>query len=158
MAVNRFEPHILFLAEDSANSDILNGIQLSVPFNKQRQMQILPACGGWIKVKRKFEDNYIAYLRNNSTGYVVLVVDFDRDENRAEEIRKSVPVDVQDRVFVFGAWEEPEKIKLGILEDVGKKLAEDCKSGTNDTWKLEAFGHNAIELARFRKAACEILF
>ena len=158
MAVNRYHPHILFLPEDSANSEILNGIQLSVHFDKQRQMQILPACGGWIKVKKKFEDDYIAYLNNNSTGYVVLVVDFDRDENRAEEMRKSVPLDVHDRVFVFGAWKEPEKIKLGSLEHIGRKLADDCVSGTSETWDHEAFQHNANELARFRETACEILF
>lgn len=158
MAVNKYQRHILFLPEDAANVEILNGIQLKVPFANQRKMQILPPCGGWMDVKKKFEAEYITYLENYSGGYVVMVVDFDGKENRAVEVKESVPYRLLQRVFVFGSLNEPEEIKLGSLENVGKKLAQDCISATTVTWDHEAFFHNASELARFRETVCEILF
>ncbi|MBX3294830.1 MAG: hypothetical protein KF762_03885 [Acidobacteria bacterium] len=158
MAINQYRPHLLFLPEDYANTQILNGIHLKVDYARQRQMQILPYCGGKDKVMLAFKREYIDYLRKRPNGHVVLIIDFDSNAKRAEEIMNSVPDDIRDRVFVFGSLDEPEEINLGGLENVGKKLAEDCISETSVTWNHEAFRHNASELARFRETVCEILF
>lgn len=58
MSVNRALPHILVLPEDDANRQFANGFHLEVDAARQRQMQVLPVAGGWMKVLDRLRTEY----------------------------------------------------------------------------------------------------
>lgn len=159
MSCNRELAHILVIPEDDANRQLANGLHMMVAPRRQRQLQVLREVGGWRRVLKTFEQQYIAYLTTYPAGHVVLLVDFDLQEDRFIEARKCIPQDFADRVFVFGVWDEPETMKeLGAPEIVGQLLATDCRERTDHTWSHPMLKHNADELARIRKTVCEVIF
>ena len=91
---------------------------------------------------------------------MVLLIDFDGKEDRLEEAKAGIPGHLTDRVFVLGAWTEPEALKadLGSYETIGLALAKDCREGTDTTWGHDLLRHNATELDRLRKHVRPILF
>ncbi|MGH9947424.1 MAG: hypothetical protein ACRD6X_09505 [Pyrinomonadaceae bacterium] len=129
MSCNPYKRHVLIIPEDDANRQIANGFHLRIDFTRQRQIQVLPECGGWSKVVDCFKKDYVPYLETYTQGHMILVIDFDKDPNRFESVKSEIPDPLTDRVYIVGAWDEPEGIKLGPLESVGGLLASDCQNG-----------------------------
>jgi len=91
---------------------------------------------------------------------MVLLIDFDGQEDRLDEAMEVIPDDLRERVFVLGALTEPEDLRraLGSYEEIGSRLARDCQSDTEETWTHPLLRHNAGELARLRACVRPILF
>ena len=100
-------------------------------------------------------------MRKFTERFVVFLVDFDQHEDRMQHVRTGIPEDLIDRVFVLGAWSEPEALKgagLGSYETIGKAMADDCQGGTDTIWGHELLQHNVHELNRLREDVVPILF
>lgn len=157
MSVNRNRPHVFVLPEDDANLQIATGFVLEFP---TRQIQRLPVARGWREVLRRFESEHIPGMQEYPDRLVVLLIDFDRREDRLNEARAAIPSHLIDRVFILGAWNEPEDLRndLGSLETIGRALARDCRQNTDTTWGHALLRHNSSEVARFCERARQILF
>lgn len=158
MSVNAYLPHVLVLPEDDANRQIANGFVLSV---STRQIQVLKEVGGWSSVRDRFTSDQRRSMEGNPNRFIVLLVDFDGDQNRLQAMKDVVPDHLKDRVFVLGAFSEPEALRqagLGPYEGIGRALAEDCRTGANDTWGHPLLHHNEPELGRLRQQVRPILF
>lgn len=161
MSVNRFLPHVLVLPEDDANRFLANGFQLEITGLPQRQMQVLPAAGGWGAVRDTFASDHVADMTGNHHRFMVLLVDFDDDSTRLETMQKSIPAQLAARVFVIGARGNPEELKAALkepLEDIGMRLARECRDDSDETWSHEQLGHNKAELDRLRADVRSLLF
>jgi hypothetical protein len=161
MAVNRHLPHVLLLPEDDANSQVATGFHLQVSPLRQRQMQVSPVAGGWNRVLNLFETEHAMEMERWSFRYMVLLIDFDGVPNRLEIARTRIPAHLTDRVFILGAWSEPEDLRtagLGSYETIGKAMADDCRNGTSTIWGHELLRHNAFEIGRLRQHILPILF
>ena len=159
MSINRFADHVFILPEDDANRQLANGFLLNV--HVTTQIHILKEVGGWARVRDCFASDHLGGMRRFGRRFMVLLVDFDNDINRREAIKATIPEDLVDRVFVLGAWGEPEELRragLGTFEEVGKALAEDCRSGSQGIWEHHLLQHNKDELERLREAACNAIF
>ena len=156
--VNRHQPHVLVLPEDDANRQIANGFLLEL--EQIRQVQLLNEAGGWIEVLDRFESEQIAYLGKYRHGSIVLLIDFDCDPGRLSKAKGRIPEHLINRVFILGAWAEPEKLKpdLGSYETIGRQLAMDCRYGATATWGHELLRHNSTEVDRMREQIRPILF
>ena len=146
---NRHKPHVLVLPEDYANDQLITGLLLRL--NNPRQIQALEAAGGWLSVLERFESNEVDGMERYPARLVVLLIDFDGESGRLAEVQARIPKHLADRVFVLGAWTEPEDLKragLGSYETIGRALANDCLKDTRTTWEHEMLRHNAHELAR----------
>ena len=68
---------------------------------------------------------------------------------------------MKDRVFIFGARSEPEKLKKQIgksFKTIGKSLADECAGAEGDLWQHEEIIHNVQELERAKKKLKDFLF
>ncbi len=156
MSANRLKPHVLILPEDDANRQLANGFERGL---RTRQFQVLPPAGGWPKIGPKFELAHIPEMRANPNRQMVLLVDFDKSKVRFDQIWKSVPDDLLNRVFILGVWTNPEKLKHSrSLESIGKELAIACKDDVPGDWNDELLRHNLPELERMRQSIGPILF
>jgi len=148
MSVNRKRLHVFVLPEDDANLQLATGFVLEFP---TRQIQRLPVAGGWREVVSRFESDHMDEMDKYPERLMVLLIDFDSRYSRLEEVRAGIPGHLVDRVFVLGAWTEPEDLKrakLGSYETIGRAMAQDCRRNANATWGHELLRHNADELAR----------
>ncbi len=160
MSADKDKPHVHVLPEDDANREIAIGFRLRLT-GDHRCFQVLKSAGGWTNVIAAFIKDYIIKLRNNSNIYVILLIDFDQHAERRSDVMASIPGDLRDRVFVIGAWSNPESLsqaRPGGFEAIGMKLAEDCSSGSNSTWNHELLTHNAEEIARMTPILKPMLF
>ena len=159
MSVNKYLPHILVLPEDDANRQLANGFQLDQTLAAQR-IQILEEAGGWREVCDRFAQDHILGMDEYAGRFMVLLVDFDARESRLEEIQMEIPERLRGRVFILGAWSEPEELRqdLGSFEAIGLALARDCRDNTEMTWRHRLLSHNAGELERLRTHVRPILF
>lgn len=157
MSVNRYQPHVFILPEDDANQDIANGFLQEV---NVRVVRVLPVAGGWIKAVESFGVDLVPELNRHPVRHLVLLIDFDGDEGRLDQVKARIPQHLRERVFVLGAWTEPEKLKhdLGSYETIGRKLASDCRNDTSATWGHALLRCNEAELARLRQRIRPILF
>jgi hypothetical protein len=92
---------------------------------------------------------------------MVLLIDFDDQNNRFSEVKQQIPEYLTDRVFILGVWSNPEKLKQSIgmsLENIGKELAKDCVNSSNDLWGHDLLKHNKSELDRMIKLVKPFLF
>jgi hypothetical protein len=161
MAPNQEERHILVLPEDDANRQLANGFHLQVLRDRQRQMQVLRVAGGRDRVLRLFQAEHATEMRECKHRYMVLLIDFDNDAARLQNAQAMIPEDLRDRVFILGSWSNPEALKraeLGSYEDIGSKMAQDCREETNTIWGHELLRHNTGELDRLREHVRPILF
>lgn len=148
---NKYKPHVLVLPEDDANRQLANGFMMhaGVPI---RSVQILPPAGGWAAVRDSFLREHNAAMKAFPQRAMVLLVDFDgRGDDRLQAVLSGVDPEIADRVFVLGAHGEPEALRSALrqgYEAIGKKLAEECLSGTNELWMHELLAHNVGELVR----------
>jgi len=100
-------------------------------------------------------------MRQVPNRMIVLLMDFDRKEDRFTDVGKEIPEDVKDRVFVLGVLSEPEELKKDTgksFEDIGKALAKDCFDNTNELWKHDLLKHNETELERMILSVKPFLF
>jgi hypothetical protein len=146
--------------EDDANLRLANGFHLQVDLNEQRWMRVLPVARGWTRVLDSFASDYISEMDRWPLRYMVLLIDFDEDENRLATAKAAVPERFADRVFLLGVWKDPEALRadLGAPESVGAKLADDCRRDTYTIWEHPLLRHNANELGRLRERVRPILF
>ena len=160
MSVNRNRPHVFVLPEDDANLQLAIEFQAQVDLNRQRQMYVLDVADGWTRVLDLFKSVHIAEMDRHPARFMVLLLDFDGKANRLDKVKSVIPEHLTDRVFVLGAWSEPEGLRkeFGSYETVGKALAEDCREGTDATWGHQLLQHNANELGRLREHVRPILF
>jgi len=157
--VNRYRPHVLVLPEDDANRQLANGFHLELP--QLRRMQVLIEAGGGDEVLRRFEVDHIGSMDHYPDRFMVLLIDFDGSAGRLEQAQARIPDRLRERVFILGAWTEPEALRkadLGSYEDIGRKLAEDCRAGTDTIWGHDLLRHNAQELGRLRERVRPVLF
>jgi len=147
--INKNRPHILVIPEDDANDQLVTGFLLE--FNIPRQIQPLETAGGWTKVLDRFKLNEVGGMERYPGRLMVLLIDFDGKDNRLGVAKAVIPEHLADRVFVLGAWTEPEDLKsasLGSYEAIGRAMAQDCRQNTDTVWGHEQLRHNAEELAR----------
>jgi len=72
-----------------------------------------------------------------------------------------IPEHLTERVFILGAWNDPEALKradLGDYETIGRAMAQDCREETKAIWGHDCLRHNASELDRLREHVRPILF
>lgn len=153
-------PHVTVLPEDDANRQLIRGFLLD-PYLSSYRINVLRAAGGWIKVLEKFQSNHIAELKKNRNRFMILLIDFDERADRLTKVKEIVPQDLEERVFILGAWSEPEDLRrngLGSYETIGQALAKDCREETATTWNHSLLKHNEGELNRMREQVCPILF
>jgi hypothetical protein len=157
MSVNKNRPHIFVLPEDDANRQIVNGFLLEF---QTRQIQPLEEAGGWRKVLQRFASDHIIGMEKHPNRLIVLFLDFDGNGNRFDTAIAHIPEHLRDRVFILGAWTEPEELKanLGSYETIGRAIANDCLHGTNTTWGHSLLCHNASQITRLRELVQPILF
>jgi hypothetical protein len=159
MSVNQYVPHVFVLPEDDANRQLANGFQLD-PLLDTRRMQILEEAGGWQEVVNCFKEDHVPEMDRYADRFMVLLIDFDGREDRLNAVRAEIPERLQARVFVLGAWNEPEELRpiLGSYETIGLALARECRDNTEATWAHGLLRHNAAELERLRQLVRPILF
>lgn len=92
--------------------------------------------------------------------FMILLIDFDGDANRRAEAEALIPQRLRERVFVLGAWTEPEMLKsaLGSYETIGRAIARGCREYTETAWDHELLQHNRPELDRLYRSIRPILF
>jgi hypothetical protein len=159
MSANKYQPHLLVLPEDDANNQLATGFVLEVKHD--RRIQILPEVGGWLSVCERFVSEHVKGLREYPERYLVLLLDFDNQTDRAERVRERIPEDLVGRVFLLGVQSEPEDLKragLGTFEDIGRTLGKECREGTRNVWTHDLLRHNAIELGRLEQCVRGFLF
>lgn len=161
MSANKYQPHVLVLPEDDANRQIATGFILNESLN-QRAIQVLPSAGGWKRVVDKFKDDYISTMLQYPNRIIVLMIDFDDDqEARLSFVKNEIPDYLRNRVFVVGVKSEPENLKREIhktFEGIGEALANDCSDNTNKTWSHDLLIHNKVEVDRMNSSVRPFLF
>jgi hypothetical protein len=159
MSVNKRVPHVLVLPEDDANRQLANGFQLD-PLLDTRRMQILEEAGGWREVLNRFKEDHVPEMDRYACRFMVLLIDFDGQEERLNTVRAEIPDQLRERVFVLGAWRDPEELRqnLGSYETIGLAMAKDCRDNAEVTWAHNLLRHNASELERLRRHVRPILF
>ncbi len=160
MSVNKFEPHLLVLPEDDANRQLVNGF-ITSPNLKIKAIQVLPVACGWENAVRTFLNEEIQKLRTYNQRRFLLLIDFDEDLERRNEISSQIPEDVSNRVFVLGVLSEPERLRvmLGMnYEKIGASLADECYRNKRRLWAHKLLAHNEAELARLNESVRRFLF
>lgn len=161
MSVNRYQPYVFVLPEDEKDRQLANGFWLELDLIRQRRMQVLQVARGWSRVVELFKVNHIDEMRRYPEQRMVLLIDFDDQEDRFDTVWEAVPNDLRDRVFILGAQGEPEDLQragLGSPETIGKGLAKDCREETDEIWGHDLLRRNASELDRLREQVRPILF
>ena len=160
MSVNKYLPHVYVLPEDDANRQLATGFQLG-DLSDFRQMQVLNVAGGWQEVVKCFKEEHVSGMDRNTNRFMVLLIDFDEQQNRLNNLKAEIPEHLKERVFVLGAWSEPEKLRPDFgsdYEKIGLAMAKDCRNNTEITWAHKLLSHNARELERLRIHVRPILF
>jgi hypothetical protein len=160
MSVNKYQPHVLVLPEDDANRQLANGFLLDLNLSN-RSIQVLEEVGGWHEVLERFITDHVAGMERYPGRFMVLLIDFDGKEDRLQNAKARIPDHLTDRVYVLGAWSEPEALKragLGSYEAIGLALARDCREETNATWGHDLLRHNTSEVDRLRDRVRPVLF
>jgi hypothetical protein len=160
MSVNKFEPHLLVLPEDDADRQLVNGFITSQNLNI-RAIQVLPVAGGWEIAVRNFLNEEVQKLRTYNQRRFLLLIDFDGDSERRNEVSNQIPEDISERVFVLGVLTEPERLRvmLGMnYEKIGASLADECYRNERNLWAHKLLAHNAAELIRLNESVRSFLF
>lgn len=158
MSANKYLPHLLVIPEDDANRDIVTGFRNHSSVNF-RQIQIENVAGGWKKAAETFVEEFSKSMINDKSGnrHVLIMIDFDDQENRFEYVRNMIPEDLRNRVYIMGCQDEPERVRTATgltKEKLGEALAEACSNGTDGMWENEILMHNLPELQRMRATIC----
>jgi len=156
MSLNRYRPHVYVVPEDDANRQLANGFRTGVI----GRLKVLPEAGGWLSVLDRFQSQHISAMEATPQRLLVLLIDFDGQQDRILTVQRIVPGHLTERVFVLGVLTNPEELRreLGSYETIGLALARDCRDGTDITWSHALLRHNANEVARLRDRIRPILF
>lgn len=157
---NKYLPHLIVIPEDDANESLVNGF-MKHPQVDQRRIQVDRVAGGWREVLSQFKRDHIIPLDQFHQRRVVLLLDFDQQEDRSALIRQEIPERVKNRVFLLGVWTEPERLKANLkqsLEAIGESLAKACLEEQNGDWSHPLLNHNSDELERLRQEVRPFLF
>jgi hypothetical protein len=160
MSVNKYKPYVFVLPEDRANEQLANGFLLDQSLTP-RSIQVLEVAGGWLKVLECFKSDHVHEMDRDPRRFMVLLIDFDGQQDKLGRARADIPAHLTDRVFVLGVWTEPEDLKradLGTYETIGSAMAQDCREGTDTIWSHALLRHNASEIDRLREHVRPILF
>lgn len=160
MSVNRFLPHVFVLPEDDVNSQVATGFTVS-PLLLNRQIQVLPAAGGWSQVVERFKSQYVGKMDRNFLMSMILLIDLDGHEERLNHVKTEIPGHLAERAFILGTLTRPEALRqagLGSYEEIGLTMAKDCRDGTDIIWGHDLLRHNAAELERLLQHVRPILF
>lgn len=158
MSVNKYLPHVVIIPEDDANRQISIGFALKCV---SKQLKTENSAGGWRRAVDYFLDEYAATMRMFTGRFVVLLIDCDGNPKRIADIRGMLPDDIANRVFVLGCLDEPERLRsagLGTFEEIGMRIADDCREGVMGHWDHDFLRHNLAELNNLRDLACGILW
>ena len=156
---NRYHPHLIILPEDEEDNNLANGFLLH-PGIETRQVQTLPFAGGWIHVRDAFVADHIKEMRHWRERRMVLLIDFDRREDRLAQMLEAIPQDLRERVFILGASHEPEALRQEMgrgVEEIGELLADECASDRRELWNHPMLAHNLGELDRLCRSMREFL-
>ncbi len=158
-AANDYRHHVRVIPEDTKDAAIANGF-LQHPNLDLRAIQILPPAGGWEHARDLFLSDHVKGMRNKPLRYTLLLIDFDNNLDRFQQISDLIPKDIADRVFIIGPLDEPEGLppELGKPEQIGSRLAEECYSGSRTLWNHDHFKHNEAELNRMAASLRPFLF
>lgn len=161
MSRNKYQEQVWVLPKGDANRQIAEGFMREESV-KERSIFPLPVAGGWPVVRDSFSRQYNDELLKYPSCVMVLIVDFDgQGTKRLETVLSGVAPALQDRVFVLGAYDEPEKLKAALgmsYKQIGKALAKECSNGTRTLWEHNMLAHNRGELARMVPHVRRILF
>jgi len=160
MSVNKYQPHVLVLPEDDANRQLANGFLVDGSLSVQR-IQVLPPAGGWTQVLERFRADHKDAMNRYPDRFMVLLIDFDGNQQRLTHAKADIPNRLIDRVFILAALSKPEALRqasLGTYEEIGLAMAKDCREETDTTWGHDLLRHNAGELDRLRRHVRPILF
>lgn len=122
-----------------------------------RQVQVEHVAGGWKRVLETFKSDHISAMGKFPKRYLLLLIDFDGEENRIAIAKREIPPDLIDRVFVLGVLSEPEilsKLVGQTEEEMGEQLAEACMNGVDGLWSDPLLKHNGGELKRMQSLIC----
>ncbi len=119
MSRNRYQPHIIILPEDRANEEIGNGF-IQYPNVNERAIQIERPAGGWGKVIEKFTEVHVPEMRQFTKSTIVLLIDFDRSEDRFSYVESQIPQDLKERVFILGVQSNPESLRRDTQKNFEK--------------------------------------
>jgi len=160
MKVNREKEHFLVLPEDDANRQIVLGFikDLNVDNNA---IQVLPIADGWKKAVDQLTIDDGLRLRQYPQRRIILIIDFDKKENRWSYVNEQIPEEFKERVFVLGVQSNPQDLKNATkksFEEIGKALAQDCSDDTNELWGHKLLTHNKGELERMASSVKPFLF
>jgi hypothetical protein len=159
--INKYRPHILVLPEDDANSQLANGFLLELDYAALSRIQVLPEVGGWMAVLDTFLTDHVAPMDRFLERYLILLIDFDGEDGRLNYARTMIPERLRARVFIVGAWTDPEALQragLGSRETIGRAAAKDCREETDNTWGHDLLRHNTGEIKRLRQEIRPFLF
>ena len=123
-------------------------------------MQVLEVAGGWHEVLDRFRSVHVPAMERCFSRLMVLLIDFDGDEDRLSHAKAAIPAHLNARVFILGVLTEPEALKAdrGPYETIGLAMANDCRTGANEIWGHHLLQHNGDELIRLRQHVGPILF
>lgn len=145
MSLNSYQPHVVFVSEDKETRKVVTGFLKHYSFSGKKQWKNEPFKDGWMGAAAFAA----TILKNCSRAYVVLVIDFDSRENRYERVKELLTEDLLSRTLVLGCLDEVEDLTragLGLREELGHKLAEECTDRTWETWQNPLLRHNLAEL------------
>jgi hypothetical protein len=132
MSVNRYQPRVLVLPEDDANRQLANGFVLDLNAAVLTRIQVLEEVGGWHEVLNHLQSDHIADMNRYTNRFIVLLIDFDRHGGRLNEARSRIPEPLRDRVFILGAWSEPEDLKSGSRHIRGNRTGNGARLPRRD--------------------------
>ncbi|QSV53664.1 MAG: hypothetical protein HEP80_06995 [Dolichospermum sp. UKL201] len=165
MSVNKYNPHLIILPEDDHNLQIAKGFRRDL--NVKDVIQVLAVARGWKKVIKEFENNHIINMRQIPQRNILLLIDFDDQEDRFSYAEGYIPEDLRNRVFILGVKIEPRDLKKDVLknfqgiksfENIGEALAKDCAENKNELWGHDLLIHNKPELERMILSVKPFLF
>jgi hypothetical protein len=153
----------MVLPEDYANLEIAKGFE-KCQAAQTRFYQVLPPSGGWLKVVEEFLADHVPVMSSKPQRFMVLLIDFDEHPDRFQQVSARIPDSLKDRVFILGAWTEPDGSK-GLksnlrkkFEEIGSAAAESCRSQDEEFWTHPLLQHNLPEFRRLQTAVRGFLF
>jgi hypothetical protein len=93
--------------------------------------------------------------------HVVFLLDFDDQSDRPDKVKAKIPEDLRGKVFLLGVQSEPEALRqagFGSFEDIGRRLAKECRERTKDIWAHDLLRQNTGEVNRSEQTVCGFLF
>lgn len=156
MSANKYSEHLVVIPEDDANRQILNGFRNHLSVNSRR-IQVDPVAGGWRKVLETFTSEHVPTMGKFPKRHLLLLIDFDNNPDRIDEVKEIIPDELSARVFVLGVLSEPENLSKSVQkteEKIGEILADDCLRKLEGLWGHSLMTHNDNELKRMQSLIC----